>query len=242
MDYTKLNNKAATATTTNDGLRAYMLSVYNYMTLALGVTGIVALFASSSPAIMALLYTNDGGKIGMAPLGWVVMFAPFIMVFILGAGISKMRARTAQVVFWAYAGMMGLSLTSIFLIYTGTSIASTFFITASVFGAMSLYGYTTKSDLTGMGSFMMMGLIGVILTSLVNMFLHSAGLQFAISILSVGIFVGLTAYDTQKIKAFYYASYDQESASKNAVLGALTLYLDFINLFISLLRLFGDRR
>jgi FtsH-binding integral membrane protein len=149
----------------------------------------------------------------------------------------------AQMVFWSYAALMGLSLSSLFLLYTGASIARVFFITSAVFGSMSLYGYTTKKDLTAMGSFLMMGLIGIIIASLVNMFLHSAAIQFAVSVLGVIIFVGLTAYDTQKIKAMYYElGGDNESASKGAIMGALTLYLDFINLFIMLLRFFGDRK
>jgi uncharacterized protein len=244
MDYTKLNAKASSSAVFYDqGLRSYMLSVYNYMTLALALTGIVALFAASSPAVMSLLYMETAKGMAMAPLGWVVAFAPLGMVLFLGFRIHHMSLKTAQTVFWIYAGVMGLSLSSLFIIYTGVSIARVFFISASVFGAMSLYGYTTKKDLTNFGSFLMMGLIGIIIASLVNIFLQSAALHFAVSILGVLIFVGLTAYDTQKIKATYYElGGTAEVASKGAIMGALTLYLDFINLFIMMLRFFGDRR
>lgn len=253
MDYTRINAKApASAVSVDQGLRSYMISVYNYMTIALAVTGIVALFSASSPAIMSMLYILDTTRqaadglpyiVGMAPLGWVVTFAPLIFVFGLGMGINRMSAKTAQLVFWGYAAIMGLSLSSIFLMYTGASIARVFFITASVFGAMSLYGYVTKRDLTRFGSFLFMGLIGIVIASLVNIFLQSAAIHFAVSILGVLIFVGLTAYDTQNIKDTYYQlDQDSESTSKGAILGALRLYLDFINLFVMLLRFFADRR
>ena len=243
-DYTKLNQPQARATTAgappktaayDEGLRAYMLTVYNYMGVALAVTGLVAFMASSSEALMATIFGT--------PLAWVVMLAPFGFLLALSFGINKMSMSTAQIVFWTYSAVMGLSLSTIFLIYTGTSIARVFFITASLFGAMSLYGYTTKRDLTSMGSFLMMGLFGVILASLVNMFLQSSAMQFAISILAVLIFTGLTAYDTQRIKHTYYSVVGHgEAMGKAALMGALSLYLDFINLFLHLLQFFGDRR
>lgn len=218
----------------DQGLRSYMVSVYNYMALGLAITGGVAFLASNSPELMATIFKT--------PLKWVVMLAPFVMVFILSARIGQMSFSSAQITFWVYAGLMGLSLSAIFLIFTGESIAKLFFITASVFGAMSLYGYTTKRDLSEFGSFLMMGVIGIVIASLVNIFLKSSAMQMVISIIGVLVFTGLTAYDTQNIKEMYLAADDSETAGKKAILGALNLYLDFINLFISLLQLFGEKR
>jgi hypothetical protein len=215
------------------GLRAYMLRVYNYMAGGLAVTGVVAYVAASSG-----FYQSIAGT----PLIWLVMLAPLGFVLALSFGINRMSAGTAAMLFWIYAVVMGLSLGSIFLVFTGTSIARVFFITGATYGAMSLYGYTTRSDLSGFGSFLMMGLIGIVIASLVNLFLKSDGLQFAISIIGVLVFVGLTAYDTQRIKEMYLEADTEEVASKKAVLGALSLYLDFINLFMMLLQLFGVRR
>ena len=186
--------------------------------------------------------TGIGQALFASPLMWVVMLAPLGIVFYMSFGIRKMSAAKAQTTFWIFAGLMGASLASIFLVYTGASITRVFFITAGTFGAMSIYGYTTKRDLTKFGSFLMMGLIGIIIASLVNIFLKSSMMYFIISILGVLIFVGLTAYDTQKIKNMYVSSDSGEVIGKKAVMGALTLYLDFINLFIMLLRLFGQRR
>ncbi len=221
----------------DEGLRAHMLRVYNYMGIGLTITGLVAYFFSqwavSSPAVFEAVYVS--------PLKWVVMLSPFAFVLALSFGINKMSFATAQMVFWAFATVMGISLSSIFFIYTGTSIARVFFITAATFGTMSLYGYTTKRDLTAMGSFLMMGLIGIIIAMVVNIFLQSSALAFGISVLGVLIFVGLTAYDTQKIKEIYDELDGSEVAGKKAIMGALTLYLDFINLFLMLLRLFGNR-
>ena len=211
-----------------------MLRVYNYMASALALTGIVALAASSSPAFMQAVFGSG--------LSWIVMLAPFALVLVLSFGIHKMSMPAAQAVFWAYAALMGLSLSSIFLVYTGESIARTFFITAGTFGAMSLYGYTTKKDLAGWGSFLFMGLIGLIIASVVNIFLGSTMLQFVISAAGVLIFTGLTAYDTQRIKESYWEHDDATTAGKKAIFGALQLYLDFINLFIMLLRFFGSSR
>lgn len=216
------------------GLRAYMLKIFNYMAVGLSLTGVVAFLTASSPTMMAAIFGT--------PLKWVVMLAPLGFVFAISFGINRMSSATAQALFWIYAAVMGLSLASIFIVFTGTSIARVFFITSGTFAAMSLYGYTTKRDLTAMGSFLFMGLIGIVLASLVNLFLHSSGLSFVISVLGVLIFTGLTAYDTQAIKSMYYEADDSETAGKKAVMGALTLYLDFINLFMYLLRFLGDRR
>lgn len=239
QDFTRFNSQAtsrqASEVSYDQGLRSYLQKVYNYMAAALGVTGLVAFGVASSPAAMQAIFGT--------PLAYVVMFAPLIFVLVLSFGINRMSAGTAQIVFWAYSATMGLSLATIFAMYTGESIARAFFITAALFGAMSLYGYTTKRDLSGMGSFLMMGLIGVVIASLVNIFLKSTGMQFAISLLSVIIFTGLTAYDTQRIKDVYYSVVGHgEAMSKAAIMGALSLYLDFINLFMQMLRFVGDRR
>ncbi|MCF6325950.1 MAG: Bax inhibitor-1/YccA family protein [Devosiaceae bacterium] len=236
-DRQNLNARNDSAAIIDEGLRAHMLRVYNYMGIGLAITGAVAFFfaqwATSSADIFNLVYVS--------PLKWVVMLSPFAFVLALSFGINKMSFATAQMVFWGFATVMGISLSSIFFIYTGASIARVFFITASMFGAMSLYGYTTKRDLTAMGSFLMMGLIGIIIAMVVNIFLQSSALDFGISVLGVLIFVGLTAYDTQKIKEMYMELDGSEIAGKKAIMGALTLYLDFINLFLMLLRLFGNR-
>ncbi len=220
------------------GLRQYMLRVYNYMASGLALTGIVAYLASSTPAFWRLLFTPDGGT---TILYWVVLLAPLGMVFFLSARIQAMKASTAQAMFWLYAGLMGLSLSFIFLMYTGESVTRVFFITAGSFAGLSLYGYTTRKDLSGFGSFLMMGLIGIFIAMIVNIFLASSALDFVISVVGVLVFAGLTAYDTQRIKSLYLESDGSEVATKKAVMGALTLYLDFINLFIMLLRLFGNR-
>ena len=232
---------------TDEGLRAYMLKVYNYMATGILMTGIVALITfkmsvvtDSSGSIVGL--TQVGNAIYMSGLKWLVMLAPLGIVFYMSFGINKMSAAKAQTTFWIFAALMGLSLSSILLVYTGMSITRVFFICSATFGAMSIYGYTTKRDLTKLGSFLMMGLIGIIIASIVNIFMKSSMMYFVISILGVLIFVGLTAYDTQKIKNMYAASDTGELMGKKAVMGALTLYLDFINLFIMLLRLFGQRR
>jgi FtsH-binding integral membrane protein len=215
------------------GLRAHMARVYGYMAGGLALTGIVAYAAAASG-----FYQSIAGT----PLIWIVMLAPLGFVLALSFGIQRMSAATATLLFWVYAAVMGLSLGSIFLVFTGESIARVFFITAATYGAMSLYGYTTRSDLSRFGSFLMMGLIGIVIASLVNIFVGSSALQFAISIIGVVVFVGLTAYDTQRIKQMYLESDTGEIAGKKAVLGALALYLDFINLFMLLLQLFGQRR
>lgn len=236
MDYSK---QIFTATSDevryNEGLRAYMLSVYNFMTLGLGITGLVAYLVSTSPALLNAIYGT--------PLQWVVAFAPLGMIFLVMPRLMSFSVQKAQMMFYIFAGLMGLSLSWVFMAYTGESIVRTFLISSSVFASMSLYGYTTKRDLTSMGSFLLMGLVGILIASVVNIFMQSSAIQFVVSFLAIGIFVGLTAYDTQKIKEVYYqVAGDNETASKVAVYGALSLYMDFINLFINLLRFFGDRR
>ena len=253
MEYDKnrILNRAKTAQQStvamDEGLRAYMLKVYNYMATGVLLTGIIALLSfkmsvvtDASGAIAG--FTSFGNTLFFSGLKWVVMLAPLGIVFYMSFGINKMSASKAQTTFWVFAGLMGLSLSSILLVYTGMSVTRVFFICSATFGAMSLYGYTTKRDLTKLGSFLMMGLIGIIIASIVNIFMKSSMMYFVISILGVLIFVGLTAYDTQKIKNMYSASDTGEVVGKKAVMGALTLYLDFINLFIMLLRLFGQRR
>ena len=215
------------------GLRQFMLRVYNYMAGGLALTGVVAYFAATSG-----LYQAIYGSI----LFWIVLFAPLGLVMLLGFRLQNMSLGSAQLTFWAYAALMGLSLAGIFLVYTGASIARVFFITAGTFAAMSLYGYTTKTDLSRFGSFLFMGLIGVIIAGLVNMFIASSALQFAISVAGVIVFVGLTAWDTQQIKEMYVEGDGTLVAGKKAILGALKLYLDFINLFVLLMQLLGNRR
>ncbi len=215
------------------GLREYMLKVYNYMAVALGLTGAVAYATSTSQAMMSAIYGT--------PLQWVVMLAPLGLVFFLSARINHMKAATAQTVFWVYSGLVGLSISYIFMVYTGASITRVFFITAGAFAGLSLYGYTTKRDLSGMGSFLVMGLIGLIIASVVNIFLESSAMQFVISVIGVLIFAGLTAYDTQAIKAIYHEADGSETHEKKAIMGALRLYLDFLNMFLMLLHLFGNR-
>jgi FtsH-binding integral membrane protein len=228
----------------DEGLRAYMIKIYIYMMAALVVTGVTAWFAAGSEALLSAMYVvQDGVIVGTKPLAWIVMLAPLGLVVFLTLGMQRMSLLTAQVSFWIYAALVGLSLTTIFIIFTGESIARVFFITASVFAAMGLYGYTTKRDLTASGSFFLMGLFGIIIASLVNLFLKSSGLQFAISIIGILVFIGLTAYDTQKLKQMYYElSQSGEMVEKITILGALTFYLDFINLFLSFLNILGQRR
>jgi uncharacterized protein len=215
------------------GLREYMLRVYNYMASGLALTGIVAYVAA---------YSGFYAQLAQTPLIWVVVLAPIGFALFFGMRIQAMSYSTAQLCFWAFSAVMGLSLSYIFLRYTGDSIARVFFISAGTFAAMSLYGYTTKRDLAQFGAFLMMGLIGIILAGLVNLFIGSPALQFAISVIGVLVFVGLTAWDTQQIKESYAESYGTEMAGKSAIMGALQLYLDFINLFVLLLQLVGVRR
>ncbi len=234
IDRRYVTQAGAAAADIDVGLRQYMLKVYNYMTGGLVLTGVIAYFVANSPTILHAIYGT--------PLQWVVMLAPIGFAMLFGFKIQSMSASTAQLLYWVFAGVMGLSLSFIFLAYTGASVARVFFITAGTFAGMSLYGYTTKRDLAAMGSFMFMGLIGIVLASLVNIFIASSALQFAISVIGVVVFVGLTAWDTQRIKEMYSAGDTSDMGTKKAILGAFRLYLDFINLFIMLLQLMGNRR
>jgi len=241
---------ARTGAEVDQGLRAFMLGVYNHMTIGLALTGLFALGAfqlavSSTPTAYqigsSIYLTQFGAAIYTSPLRWVIMFAPLAFVLFFSFKINSMAAGTARNLFYAYAAVMGVSLSSILLIYTGASVARAFFITAATFGALSVYGYTTKRSLSAMGSFLMMGLFGLIIASIVNIFVQSSAFQFGLSILTVLIFAGLTAYDTQVIKSMYLESDGYEVATKKSVNGALMLYLDFINIFMSLVQLTGQR-
>jgi FtsH-binding integral membrane protein len=238
------------------GLRAYMLRIYNYMVLGLAITGFAALGiymlsvtgdASAAmqgirPLRAGVYLTPIGYAMFVSPLKWVVILAPLAMIFVISFGIERLSASAAHALFWLFAALIGLSLGSIFLVYTHTSIVRVFFITAASFGALSLWGYTTQRDLSGFGSFLIMGLFGVILASLVNLFMQSSAMQFVISVIGVLVFAGLTAYDTQRLKSEYiYGQMDGSVAEKAAIMGALSLYLNFINLFTLLLNLFGQR-
>jgi uncharacterized protein len=218
--------------TVDAGLRVHMLRVYNYMTIGVGLTGVVAM----------LTYQFTGPELLQSPLVWVFMLAPLALVFFISARINKLSVETARLLFFLYAALMGLSLSTIFHVYTGASITRVFFISAATFGALSIWGYTTQRDLSGIGTFLFMGVIGIVIASLVNMFLRSSGLDWIISVVGVGVFAGLTAYDTQRIKAMYDRSDDGASAGRKVVMGALSLYLNFINLFMFMLRLAGNRR
>jgi FtsH-binding integral membrane protein len=212
-----------------------MIGVYRNMAIALGITGLFAFLFASSPMLMNLIYGT--------PLRWLVMLAPLGMVIFMSTRFMYMSNESARLSLWVYAGLMGVSLSSIFLIYTGESIARAFFITASVFGGMSIYGYSTKKDLTSLNSFLMMGLLGIIIASLVNIFMQSGAVSFVVSIAAVIVFSLLTAYDTQRLKNVYYQlASDATTAEKVAIFGALCLYMDFINLFIQFMHFFGQRR
>jgi FtsH-binding integral membrane protein len=215
------------------GLRSHMLSVYNYMGLALALTGLTAFVTANTPFMVQLIFGT--------PLQWVVMLAPLGFIFFLGAKVRTMSVSAAQLTFWAFAITMGLSLASIFLVFTGASIARVFFITAATFGAMSLYGYTTQRDLSKFGAFLFMGLLGVVIAMVLNIFIGSSALQFAISVIGVLVFTGLTAWDSQRIKEEYSTLGSSDMLAKGAIMGALSLYLNFINLFVMLLNLFGNR-
>ncbi|MDE0255987.1 MAG: Bax inhibitor-1/YccA family protein [Rhodospirillaceae bacterium] len=236
---------AATAAAFDEGLRAYMLKVYNYMVVGLVLTGAVAFAVINVPAISSLFFATVQTSYGLATqltiLGWIALFAPLLFVWVFASRLHSMDPNTAQTLFWVYAGLMGLALAPIVAVYTTMSIAKVFFMTAATFGAMSLYGYTTKRDLTRWGSFLMMGLIGIIIAMVVNIFLASPALHFAISVIGVLVFVGLTAYDTQRIKSMYAAADGTTVMTRKAIMGALQLYLDFVNLFLMLLMLFGNR-
>jgi FtsH-binding integral membrane protein len=222
------------------GLRSYMLSVYNYMASGVLLTGIIAMLVANSSLINFIVNPATGQA---TPLFWVVLFAPLAIVFMLGFGINRISAGTAQALFWLYAALVGVQFSSLFLVYTGASIAQAFFATSAAFLGLSLYGYTTKRDLSGFGTFFIMGVVGLFAAMILNMFLRSPGLNLAISAIGVLVFAGLTAYDTQKIKSIYFAvAGNGEAMAKTAVIGALNLYLDFINMFLFLLRFMGNRR
>jgi uncharacterized protein len=245
------------AATVDAGLRSYMLRIYNYMTIGLAITGFAALgiymiSVTGDPSLAAqgvrplargMYLTSTGALIFASPLKWLFILAPLAMVFVISFGIQRLRPATAQMLFWAFSALMGISLSSIFLAYTHTSIVRVFFITAASFGALSLFGYTTKRDMTGMGSFLMMGLVGVIIASLVNLFIASSALQFIVSVVGVLVFAGLTAWDTQRLKNEYIYGYagEGDEAERSAISGALSLYLNFINLFTLLMQLLGQR-
>lgn len=233
MDNLNFNSGPIVNEITN-GLRKYMISVYNKMFLALILTGLVSFVCASNVAVLQFM-------LGGFP--YILMFATLGIVIYLSARINKMSADRANILFWFYSALIGATLSPMIVFYTGESIANAFFMTAIFFGSMSLYGYTTKRDLTGVGSFMRVGLFAIIITSLVNVFfLKSSALQLGISVLTVIIFCGLTAFDVQKIKSFYNPSMPEENVRKSSIMGALVLYLDFINMFLALLRIFGDRR
>ena len=239
MSYDSNNRWSANANTAipqvglDVGLRSYMLRVYNYMAGGLAITGVVAYLAAASGLYQAIYGT---------PIYWIVVFAPFALVLLFGFRLQKMSLGAAQATFWAFAALMGLSLSGIFLVYTGASIAQVFFITAATFLSMSLWGYTTKTDLSRFGSFLTMGLYGIVIAMFVNWFLGSPAVQFAISIIGVVVFTGLTAWDTQRIKEMYWEGDGGEIAAKKSIMGALMLYLDFLNIFLFLLQLMGNRR
>ncbi|WP_407180832.1 Bax inhibitor-1/YccA family protein [Bradyrhizobium sp. STM 3562] len=214
------------------GLRAHMLRIYNYMTAGVGLTAVVAW----------LTYQLTGPALLQNPLMWIFILAPLALVFFISSGINALSVGTARLLFFVYAALVGVSLSILFHIYTNSSITRVFFIAAATFGALSVFGYTTRRDLSGLGSFLFMGLIGIIIASLVNLFLRSTGLDWLISVIGVGVFAGLTAYDTQRIKAMYDSRDDETATGRKSVLAALSLYLNFINLFMMLLRLAGGRR
>ncbi len=228
-----MSRAQAEAAAVDVGLRAYMLRVYNYMCVALALSGAVAFYVSTSLTLQQAIFGS--------PLMWVVFLAPLGLVFFLSARINRMSATAAQTTFWIFAGLMGLSLASIFIAYTPESVTRVFFITAGAFGGLSLIGYTTKKDLSGMRTFLFMGVIGLVIAMVVNMFLASSGLQLLISVAGVLIFAGLTAYDTQQIKLMYYEADSGEVTTKKSIMGALKLYLDFLNMFMFLMHILGNR-
>ena len=238
MQNNRYASHAATGSTALDaGLRSYMLGVYNHMTTALALTGLTAfgtkMLATNSPAVGQLLFGT--------PLSYVIMFAPLAMVMWMSFRINKMSPAKARTLFYIYAAMMGISLSTILLAFTGASVARAFFITAGAFAGLSIFGYTTKRDLTAMGGFLIVGVFGLILASIVNIFVQSSGMEFLISIVGVLLFAGLTAYDTQKIKSMYYAGDSRDAAARKSIFGALTLYLDFVNMFLFMVQLLGNR-
>ncbi len=236
----QMQTRAGTQTRADidQGLRSYMLGIYNYMATAIGVTGVAAFgmatWASNNPAVANVLYNS--------PLKWVIMIAPLAFVMVISFGINKLSKSAATAIFYAFAAVMGISMSWIFMVYNIPSIVQTFFVTAASFGALSLYGYTTKRSLSGMGSFLMMGLFGIIIAMIVNIFMQSSALAFAINVLGVLIFAGLTAYDTQRLKNNYdMVAGNAEAVAKSSIMGALSLYLNFVNMFMFLLSFMGNR-
>lgn len=228
----------------DEGLRSYMLSIYNYMASGVLLTGLVALLVASNPTLFAIFYAQNAetGRIGLTTMGWVAMLSPLALILVMNFGINKLSEGQLKAAFWAFAGLMGVSMSTIFMQFTGASIAQTFFVTAAGYAGLSLYGYTTKKDLSAMGKFLIMGLVGILLATLANFFFKSAPLQLGINILGVLIFAGLTAYDTQRLKNMYYELQGSSFIGKAAVMGALSMYLNFINLFQFLLMFMGQRR
>ena len=240
---TPSSTTTASGVAVDAGLRAYMLSVYNYMTSGILLTGIIAMLIGTTDAVNSLVaFDALSGRYSPSGLGWIVTFAPLGIVLWMSFGFNRISTGTAQFLFWAFAVLMGASLSTIFIAYEIGSIALTFFATAAAFASLSLYGYTTKRDLSGMGTFLLMGLVGLIVASVVNLFLGNPTLDLAIAAIGVLIFAGLTAYDTQKVKSLYFHVAGSDIQGKVAIMGALTLYLDFINMFLFLLRFLGNSR
>lgn len=235
--------RAGAAAGYDEGLRSYMLSIYNYMASGVLLTGIVALLVASNEALLGMFYAvNDAGRLSPTILGWIAMLSPLAIVLVMNFGVNRLSEGAMKATFWGFAALMGVSMSTIFIRYTGASIAQTFFITAAAYGALSLYGYTTKRDLSAMGKFLVMGVVGILIAMVANIFIQSSPLQLAINILGLLIFAGLTAYDTQRLKELYSQVQGTEFIGKSAILGALTLYLNFINMFQFLLSFMGDRR
>lgn len=227
----------------DEGLRSYMLSIYNYMASGVLLTGIVAMLVANNASLLSMFYAQDSvGRIGPTILGWIAMLSPLALVLVMNFGVNRLSEGQLKACFWGFAGLMGVSMSTIFIRYTGASVAQTFFVTAASYGALSLYAYTTKRDLSAMGKFLMMGLIGLLVAMLANFFFKSGPLQLGINIIGTLIFAGLTAYDTQRLKGMYYELQGSAFIGKSAVLGALTMYLNFINLFQFLLSFMGARR
>ncbi len=236
---TKVNAQARTYV--DEGLRQYMLKVYNYMAGGLCLTALAAYLVANTSLIRLFFNVTPQG-VTMSGLGWLFLFAPLLMVFAFGWVLQRGTLQQVQAMFWGFSAVMGISLTPVLMAYTGASVARVFLITAAMFGGMSLYGYTTKKDLSAMGSFLIMGVWGLVIASIINIFFQSPGLSYAVSIVGVLVFTGLTAYDTQAIRQIYYSSDNEDTIARKAISGALSLYMDFINMFIYLLRLMGDRR
>ena len=244
MQYNYRNASYNTRTNTqyDEGLRKYFLKIYQLMSSGLAITALSAIAVLTLPTLTNLMFVTDGygHYMGLTGMGWIISFAPLGISLYFAFGYDRISASNAQVLFWVYAALVGMSLAALGLIYTGASIARTFFVCSAMFGGMSLYGYSTGKDLTGLGSFLFMGLIGLLLTSVINIFLQSSAVEYALSVIGVVIFTGLIAYDTQKLKHIYYSGHD--TSSKVGIMGAFTLYLDFINLFVFLMRFLGVKR